>query len=103
MIRIDHDLNTNAFYVHVTDLPVTRTEEVDSGTLVDLASDETVVGIEVVEASRPWPLSKILERFSFSESDADMLRAMFSFVPVEREEHRAAHTTGHLSEVTCAA
>ena len=77
MIRTSHDLNANALYVYVTDLPTVRTEQLDSGTLVDLAEGDVLVGIEVLNPARPWPIGDILARFSPDEPDAKLLREMF--------------------------
>lgn len=77
MIRTAHDMNANALYMHVTDLPVARTEQLDAGTLVDLAEDDVVVGIEVIAPARSWPVAEVIERFKLSDDDVAMLRIMF--------------------------
>ena len=63
----------------------------DAGTLVDLDAAGNVIGIEVINPDRPWPLEAILSRFAVSEEDAHELRAYFPApVTIIPPEHPAA-------------
>jgi uncharacterized protein YuzE len=53
---------------------VDRTVEIDSGTLVDLDAGGQVIGIEVINPLRAWPLEEVLSRFSIHSLEAHMLR-----------------------------
>lgn len=78
MIRQNYDLAANALYITVTDNEVARTAEIDAGTLVDVDAAGSIVGIEVLNFTRCWPLQEILDRFAFTPRDAGELRAYFS-------------------------
>jgi uncharacterized protein YuzE len=78
MILQSYDLDAEALYITPADLAVARTEQVDRGTRVDLDSAGRVVGIEVIQAARTWPLEEIPGRFGVSEDDARELRAYFA-------------------------
>jgi uncharacterized protein YuzE len=77
MIRQSYDLDANALYITVTDLPVARTTEIDPGTLVDLDANDAIVGIEIIAPERCWPISEILSQFEIASQDAVLLRAYF--------------------------
>jgi uncharacterized protein YuzE len=78
LIRQSYDLAANALYITVTDRQVTHTVEVDPGTLVDVDAAGSIVGIEVLNPDRCWPLNDILDRFSTGPEDAAQLKAFFS-------------------------
>jgi uncharacterized protein YuzE len=78
MIRQSYDLDADALYIKLTNRKVARTAEIDEGTLVNLDLDGGIVGIEVLQPARAWPLEEILARFSVSEDDSEQLRAYFS-------------------------
>ena len=54
-----------------------RSEELDTGTLVDLDHEGRVIGIEVIRPSRLWPASVVIERFGLDASDRAMLEALY--------------------------
>jgi len=78
MISQAYDLDAQALYIKVSDHPVARTAEIDTGTLVDVDAAGDVVGIEVLNFARCWPLTEILDRFHVAPEDAAQLRAYFS-------------------------
>ena len=78
MIRQSYDLDANALYIRLTSRKVARTAEIDAGTLVNLDADGGIVGIEVLQPARKWPLDEILARFTVNEDDATQLRAYFA-------------------------
>lgn len=91
MISQRYDLDAGALYVELADRQVAQTVEVDEGTLVDLDSAGDVVGIEVIEPARTWPLEEILGRFPVDARDAQELRAYFSYpAPLVPPEHPRA-------------
>ena len=55
-MKITYDKEANAVYIKFTNLPVSDTQEDESGNIIiDYASDKSIVGIEILNAS-----SKIL-------------------------------------------
>ena len=77
MISQSYDLDAHALYIELVDRQAARTEQVDAGTLVDLDLAGNVIGIEVINPDRSWPLEEILQRFAIPEEDACELRAYF--------------------------
>lgn len=91
MISQSYDLDAGALYIELVDCQAARTEQVDTGTLVDLDSAGNIIGIEVINPERLWPLEEILHRFTVSEDDARELRAYFSRpMTIVPPEHPAA-------------
>jgi uncharacterized protein YuzE len=79
MIQQSYDLDADALYIRLTSRKVARTAEIDAGTLVNLDADGRIVGIEVLQPTRKWPLDEILVRFGASEEDSKQLRAYFPY------------------------
>jgi uncharacterized protein YuzE len=77
MIRQSYDLDADALYIKLTDAKVVRSRDIDSGTLVNLDADGAIVGIEVIQPQRSWPLAEILARFPVPGGTAAQLRAYF--------------------------
>ncbi|MGO9728685.1 MAG: DUF2283 domain-containing protein [Streptosporangiaceae bacterium] len=77
MISQSYDLDAGALYIELADREVARTVQVDAGTLVDLDPAGVVVGIEVIQPERSWPLEEILSRFAVAQQDARELRVYF--------------------------
>ena len=79
MIRIEADWDARALYIRLTDGTVARTLEVDSDpcTMVDLDASGGLIGIEVIDPGRMWPLHKILAGYDISDLDAAMLMASY--------------------------
>lgn len=57
---------------------VSRTVEIDLGTLVDVDEHGDIVAIEVIRPMRRWPLNEIFERFAIGAEDATMLRSLWA-------------------------
>jgi uncharacterized protein YuzE len=81
MISQSYDVEANALYIKVSDEKVSSTAEVDNGTLVDLDAAGQVVGIEVIQPKRPWPLEEIIANFGLSSAVKRELRAYFPEAP----------------------
>ncbi len=82
MISQALDYSADALYIELAGgITSARTEELDSGTLVDLDAQGRVIGIEVVHPARPWPLEEILERYDIDPGDERELRAYFPQAP----------------------
>jgi uncharacterized protein YuzE len=76
-MKVHYDQTADALYITLAeDTPVSRTVQIDSGTLVDLDRFGHVRGIEVIRPGRTWPLDEILSRFPVAEVDAHLLREL---------------------------
>lgn len=61
----------------IDDAVISRTEQLDPGTLVDLDQRGGVVAIEIIRPARSWPLERILELFDIDPDDAKVLRSIW--------------------------
>ena len=78
-MKVEYDQAADALYITLAeDLQVSRTVQIDTGTLVDLDRFGHVRGIEVLRPGRAWPLDEILRRFPVGEADAHLLRELDS-------------------------
>jgi uncharacterized protein YuzE len=59
------------------DVGIARTEQIDSGTLVDLDQRGRVVAIEVLRPARDWHLEDLVSDFQLDPEDVRMLEATF--------------------------
>ena len=82
-MRLRYDLNVGALYISLSDQPVTRTQEIDDNTAVDLDADGTIVGIEVISIAHPWPLPEILARYRIPAGEEAQIRTYFR-LPAEQ-------------------
>ena len=75
----DYDRETDVLYVrfHEGGL-VARTEEIDSGTLVDVDESGLPVGIEILRPARPIRVDEIAHRFSISADDIRVLNSLWA-------------------------
>lgn len=78
MIQISRDLNANVLYLGITDALVAETVQVNGRTLVNLASDGTVKGIEIIGHLRPQDLAEVLDLYGFEPADEAVLRALIA-------------------------
>lgn len=76
-VSYKYDAAADALYIKLSDAAITTTEVIDDGTNVDLERHGDVVGIEVLNPARPWPLHWILGRFDISNEDAVMLMTAY--------------------------
>lgn len=77
MVELSYDLDADAMYLHVSSEMVQRTVEVDSGTMVDVAADGSIVGIEIVTPARDWPIDRLLAEFEISDEATALLRSLY--------------------------
>lgn len=81
-MKLRWDREADALYITLRETePVSRTEQLDAGTLVDLDRFGTALGIEVLRPARSWPLEDVIARFGIDGSDATELRAVFHGKP----------------------
>lgn len=77
-MRFDYDSDANALAISLREGTVARTEQIDSGTLVDLDASDHLLTIEVLSPARRWPLDQIADRYGIGDADLRVLRAMFT-------------------------
>jgi uncharacterized protein YuzE len=77
VLRHEYDGEADALYLTFTDSPVSTTEQLDAGTLVDLDQHGRVVGIEVIRPERLWPAALVIERYGLDVADRAMLEALY--------------------------
>jgi uncharacterized protein YuzE len=76
-MKVGYDLQADALYITLNEhAEISRTIQVDPGTLVDLDSRGHLIGVEVIRPARPWPLDEILNQSSNSDADAQLLRLL---------------------------
>lgn len=76
-MQLEYDLDVGALYIRLSGRSVARTREVDGNTNVDLAADGSVVGIEVISITQPWPLEDILREYPVPEAELRQVCAYF--------------------------
>ncbi len=91
-----YDQTDDALDISLAHGEVARTEQIDSGTLVDLDERGRVLSIEVIRPARPWPLEPILQRYSVGDDDARLLHSLRSGVFGEPAELAAQAQAGEL-------
>jgi uncharacterized protein YuzE len=78
-MRFRYDKEADALTIQLRDgVPVSRTEEVDTGTLVDLDRFGSAIAIEVIRPAREWPVEDIIARFGVDDESAQMLRSLWN-------------------------
>ena len=75
-MKLTYDETHDVAYVYLSGELVARTEQIDSGTLVDLDQSGRPVGIEVIRPARDWPLNEILEKYAIDPADEPGLRLL---------------------------
>ncbi|MBI4730106.1 MAG: DUF2283 domain-containing protein [Acidobacteria bacterium] len=77
-MKLRYDEDEEALYILLTEgEEISRTEQVDPGTLVDLDRRGRVIGIEVLQPARVWPLEEIITRFPITQPDEALLRDLW--------------------------
>jgi len=79
-MRLKYDEMANALYIYLQDgVKPVGGEEVDPGTLVDLDEEGRVIGIEILNPGRVWPLDEIVDRYEIDLDDVLALRSLAPF------------------------
>ncbi|WP_420614363.1 DUF2283 domain-containing protein [Candidatus Spongiisocius sp.] len=96
-----YDLEANALYVGLaSEGSVARTHTIDEGTMVDVDGQGAVIGIEVINPHREWPIDQIKERFKLP---ADQSRLLELLVPPRiafAKEHQTFSNVAFFCSVT---
>jgi uncharacterized protein YuzE len=74
--RYDHE--NDVLDIRLAGGAVARTEQIDTGTLVDLDMHGRVLTIEVIAPGRPWPLDEIVQRFQIGDDETAVLRDLWN-------------------------
>ena len=80
-MKIGVDTTADAMYIELADRSgkVARTVSIDDGTMCDLDEAGNLLGIEVIDAARCWPLAEILARYEVRPDDQAMIMALYPF------------------------
>jgi uncharacterized protein YuzE len=76
-MQLEFDLNVGALYIRLSDAEVARTRDAGGNAAVDLDNAGGVVGIEVISAAHPWPLTEILATYTIPPGEEAQLRSYF--------------------------
>ena len=76
-----YDKDADALDITLREGLVARTEEIDTGTLLDFDAAGHLVAIEVIRPARDWPLDEILSRFTLDSDVEAVLRSLWSSSP----------------------
>lgn len=80
-VNFSYDDTADALYIQVAGSLVARTHQIDAGTMVDVDNFGKVVGIEVLQPARDWPLKEIQSRFKFSQHENDIFDSLWGDTP----------------------
>lgn len=75
-MRYEYDSVADALYVTLRDEPPQRQVRLEDGTIVDIGSDDAVVGIEVLVPSGDWDPGLVAERWRLDVHERDLLDAL---------------------------
>ena len=78
-MKISYDAQVSALYVTLADGRVARTVALDDGTNADEDAGGKLLGIEVLNPGRAWPLAQILRDYEVSGDNAHMLMSGYPF------------------------
>ena len=72
-MHFSYDPEANALYIGMIPTPrAAETHFIDSGTLVDLDADGTLIGIEIINPNRAWPLDEICDRYGMTKKGREL-------------------------------
>jgi uncharacterized protein YuzE len=54
-MKVKYDKEVDVIYINLTDLPVSESDEEKPGIILDYAKDGSIVGIEILNASKNLP------------------------------------------------
>ena len=80
-MNFSYDDTADALYIQVAGSLVAQTHQIDPGTMVDVDQFGRVVGIEVLQPARDWPLEEIKSRFEFGQHEKDILDSLWGENP----------------------
>ena len=72
-MKFSYDYTADALYIEMSDSLVDETHQLDAGTMVDVDIVGRVVGIEVLQPAREWPLDDIKLRFELGQDERAVL------------------------------
>ena len=98
---LSYDLEANALYVGLaSEGSVARTHTVDEGTMVDVDTQGTVVGVEVINPHREWPINQIKRRFKLPADQSRLLDLLAPPRIAFPKEHQVDASVAFFSSVT---
>ena len=80
-MKLAYDYTADALYIELSGSLVDQTYQLDAGTMVDLDNLGKVVGIEVLQPAREWPLEDIKSRFELDGIAKAVIDALWGQTP----------------------
>ena len=77
-MKFSYDYTADALYIEITGSLVDQTHQIDSGTMVDVDNLGRVVGIEVLQPARAWPLEDIKSQYKLTKNEKAILDSLWS-------------------------
>jgi uncharacterized protein YuzE len=74
--RYDHE--NDVLDIRLADGAVSRTDQIDGGTLVDVDMHGHVLTIELIAPGRLWPLDEIIDRYDIADADQAVLHHLWN-------------------------
>ncbi|MEO0094746.1 MAG: DUF2283 domain-containing protein [candidate division WOR-3 bacterium] len=59
-MKIEFDKQADALYIYMQERPVKKTKEIEEGILVDFDEDNRLIGIEILDVTKRFNLSDIV-------------------------------------------
>ncbi len=59
-MKIEYDKEADALYIYIQEKTVHRTKEIEDGILVDFDADKRLIGLEILDVTKRFPLSDIV-------------------------------------------
>ena len=59
-MKIEYDKQADALYIYIQEKMVARTKEVEDGIIIDFDSDNRLIGLEVLDITKRFALSDIV-------------------------------------------
>lgn len=84
-MRLKYSRTGDALYIYLSEGRPAGGHEIDNGTLVDVDEQGEIVGIEVINPAREWPLDEIAERFPMAMDDLLALKTLWRSEPEARD------------------
>lgn len=69
-MKVSYDKEVDAANIQFSEAPIEESDEVFPGIIVDFTSDQRIVGIEILDASKRFPI-ETLYKFEIVRSSAE--------------------------------
>lgn len=74
-----HDVDSESFYVRLSDAAVYQTRRITVNVLVDLDEDGGVLGVEVLELGAHVPYHVLITQYNMSDFNVENIKRLLSY------------------------